>query len=324
MSIEIKCNCGSEYRLGDDRSGIIFICKVCRAELVVPKGSPRGVNRDEIPPVVIAHDGLTRSAEGAHQDQRPAPATSGMSKAFYNAGVAQAHAGQEEADDDKDGITHWPQAWSKGDLEKRDRPARPGRAWLIIRGVLWAASAAFLWAPWFVCPQSIDSSGPVGAMSLPGWKMVLSSADTAAATIADSRDGLAETFRRLTGLNELPADPNVAAGTALLMFAPALYGLGLVGVLFFAAAAIKRGSRGLVVPFSLCMVSLLALVIGWQLTSGAIPIWRAGPDAPSIGLSMWVYIMLMALVPMMLLMSTRPAPVEEETEERQVRTAASR
>lgn len=53
MAIEIKCQCGSAYRLDDSRAGQMFACKVCGASMQLSAGAPRATLGAAPPPVLV-------------------------------------------------------------------------------------------------------------------------------------------------------------------------------------------------------------------------------------------------------------------------------
>jgi hypothetical protein len=314
MPIEVKCNCGAEYRLDNSRAGEDFTCKVCGVQMHLPIGSPRVVPHANVPPVVLAREGTGLSADA---DETAQAAKAGAPRRQTTCASWDRHVIDSPSDEppavitgpdglEESPVTRWPQAWAKPEPE----PPLPIQ-WLVIRGTIWLACVAFIFAPWYNMPHVIDTPGQITVTPLPGWRVIGASAHAIVSGVADPRYGLSHTIPEIVGLDSVPSDGTVLAGAALMVFSPTVYAGSLVVALLLALPAFTRGGRGLALPMVLYWVSLLGFLAGGLMVRQAAPVGQAGPDAATIGVSIWVYTMLLALIPMTLLVRSRSEINEE-------------
>lgn len=297
MPIEVKCNCGAEYRLDDSRAGQEFTCKVCSTQMELPVGSPRAVPPPQmhgVPPILLRQGSAARGTAAA----RSSASSAGQSRQTPGDEAPAVVTGPEGVEEH---VTRWPQAWAPPQAD----PPLPIQ-WMIIRGIIWAACATFLLVPWYNKPHGIGTSGPVTVTPTAGYMVISDSIHAIVSGIANPRFGLAHTVKEMIGLDSVPTESSALAGAALMVFSPAVYAGSLILALVVAITAVKRGGRGLALPFVLYWLSLLGFLAGWLMVSRVVPVWRAGPEAATVGVSIWVYTMLLALVPMTLLVRTRP------------------
>ena len=314
MAIEIKCNCGSEYRLDDSRAGQEFTCKVCQARMRLPTGSPRAVP----PPVVLDPEAIETMAQGLSIETGAASDLlgPGSRESFIPAadlGLGGPAAGLRAGDspapvvlgpagvvEDASQVTvmRWASPRAEDLMAKR-----PSAAWFAVRGLIWLSCMGFLWAPWFTSPKQIGASDQVLSRPMTGWQVLEMSIDSAAIGIRSPRLGSIRAVPAMIGLDAMPTDRASLAGLALMAFSPGLYGLALVLGVVMAFYAFAQEGKGMGWPFLLCWLSLLCFLVGWLLVGQALPLTE-GPT--SIGISTWLHLMLLALIPMTLVARMRP------------------
>jgi hypothetical protein len=155
-------------------------------------------------------------------------------------------------------------------------------------------------------PQGVSGNGPLTVTPLLGWQVIVHSTHACVCSALDTRVGFSHSLPEMVGLDSVPADSPALAGAILMVYSPAFYGLSLLLGLVMLVVAYRHGGRGLVFPFVLYWLSLLGFLVGWLMVSQVVPVWRAGPETATVGVSIWVYTMLLTLVPVTLLVRTRP------------------
>jgi len=308
MPIEIKCKCGSEYRLDDGRAGEQFTCKVCGATVTLPAGVGRTIPTEAVPaqtPVATSASATTAPAP----PQRPRGGGSPFDRigeALETPDVTTAPA-PAPAVDDSPRIGTKPGTYEAPDVPLGGR-LRPPTAWCAGRLAMWGLCVGFLFVPWFSMSGTNPQTDETVTEAVTGWQIVAAVWEGAGQAVQGGSNPSMPPISEFTNLPD--GVGRIAAGGGMMVFSPCAYALGLALIAVFGPLAYMHEGKGAVWPFVACLASLVSFIVGWRLIAGAEPL-REMLDIVSevgvtIGVSGWAYTMVFLLIIMCLIARARP------------------
>lgn len=336
MSIEFQCHCGSQYRLDDSRAGEQFTCRICGAVTALAN-LPRAVARPPAP-------GQAYGAVDAAEADRIVPAVAGSSPVHQREvpsgtksqwerfGQTVADPVHEERHSGRPAVGYSPVVstpsmgsrsndlldYSDMRIRRDSRPVPP-MSWWVLRIALWGCGIGLFFLPWF----HVSASGPNLPESVNESASGFMFVHSAVKGIVSAKQQMNE-----AGVQKLPlpqlSDLAQLGGEAarmvlgLVMFAvgPWIYAVGIVLGPILAIVAYKRDGRGAMWPFVVMGAGLAIHIFGWMNVAGNDMVSQvlemASQAGLSIGISAWVYLGMIALVPMMLIARVRPDHAMEQ------------
>ena len=312
MSIEIKCDCGAEYRLEDHRGGQEFICKICSASMHVPVGVPRATPGQIAEVAAPATAVVTAAAPAAPSAATGDTSSPTMGQTLGGPAVAQPTPGPNPpADAAPPPPTAWSPApaWADPSVEAHARPSdrHPPQSWWALRFIMWGMCVGFLFVPWFTISAKQSPAGPTVSQSLTGWQIVKATADGISASARHAGGGVP------TGVDmgQMPEGvASILAGTLMLVAGPCVYAAGLLVAVVIAWVVHRCDGKGAAWPFVVCWIGLLTFIVGWKLIASCEPVSQlleaSAKTGASIGASGWAYLMLLVLIPMCMIARSRP------------------
>ncbi|NLF31454.1 MAG: hypothetical protein GX591_11290 [Planctomycetes bacterium] len=314
MAIEVKCKCGSEYRLDDKRAGQTFSCRICGATMKLPAGVGRAVPADE--PVAPPAKAATVSAvvKPKAPATRPAPAGGGLGEFGETLSAAAAAPARPAAAPTQaarpapaspEGKTFSPIPEPPAPL-MTGRPTRPPLSWWLARAILWGLCAGALFLPWY--GVSVSTGAETVSESITGYEFVVMVCDGVNNATARAE---AEDLPVPTKYMNMPeGSGRLLVGAAMMAFGPCVYVLGLLLMIVIVPIAAGKDGAGAMWPFLTCLVGLGGFVIGWHIMAGselmAPGLEIASQIGASIGPSGWAYTMALLLVPFTLIARAKP------------------
>jgi hypothetical protein len=321
MPIEITCPCGSAYRLGDDRAGEQFVCKVCGATMTIPAGTPRAAIGEPQPAPVPAAVQASESAPGSAATT-PAPPAQGPAHSDPWSGSGES----------LDGIRHVPGVSraatrsSVGGVATTSAPAatagaalpygerraslRPPAEWWAVRATMMGLCLGFFFMPWFSSSFQLIPGTEAVTTSVSGWGIVSELCQNLSNPSISTSFAPSGTTRPSPS-GSMPAGASAAfVGGIMLVFGPVVFVLGMLLSIIFAYVAYRRDGKSAHWPFVACMVGVGGFLLGWHLLTSYEPVKKVLAVASSMGAkfgpTVWTYLMIVLLIPMVIIARGQP------------------
>ncbi|MFW6146013.1 MAG: hypothetical protein ACOC7R_01615 [Planctomycetota bacterium] len=323
MAIELKCNCGCEYRLDDNRAGETFTCRVCGATMTLPGGVGRATPPAE-ETAGAAQGDKVGTASVAAAPEPPAPAT----RPAPSGGGGLSEFGDSldtppPAPTGTPGLTPTPPTGTASpggtspspvgeppEMSTAGRPARPPLSWWLARAILWGVCAGFLFLPWFSVAAAPPGEETVRE-SVTGYQFAkLVGQGIGKARIDSGSNGSAHLPEPADFLDVPDGAGRVIAGAGMMTFSPCVYVLGLLLVIAIVPIAARKDGAGAMWPSLACLVGLGGFIVGWHLLAGSEPLGPQLEIASQVGITIgvtgWAYAMVALLVPITLIARAKP------------------
>ncbi len=325
MAIEVKCKCGSEYRLDDSRAGETFSCRVCGASITLQAGVGRAspTDADGAPqPEAVATASTVASPTPPGPPARPSPPDGRQLGEFGDSLDVPTAEGAETPSSPPPTAPRKPvepllSARMPGNASPSPvphppamptgRPTRPPLSWWLARAILWGLCAGFFFLPWFFVADSSTADQTV-RNNHAGLELFKSTWQGMGSAGADS--GSTHLPYPIDFFDVSDDSGRIAIGAAMMKFSPCVFGLGLLLVIAIIPIATSKDGAGAMWPFLTCLLGLGGFIVGWHLVAGAE---QAAPQLEiasqvgiTVGVSGWAYAMAVVLVPIILIARGRP------------------